>query len=59
MNGASKVSVIILGVVSIANFAYAGYRSFFGLEGSSLPLIAAGTICLTLAAILMARSGKS
>ena len=59
MNGASKVSVIILGLVGISNLAYAGYRSFTGAEGSSLPLIAAGTMCLTLAAILLARSGKA
>lgn len=58
VSGASKTAILILVIIGIANFAYAAYRAFTNMEGSSLPLIIGGVVCLTLSAALMARSKK-
>ena len=59
MQPAVKAASLILGLVGLANWGYAAYRTFNGTPlDDSLPLMIGGLVCFTLIAVFAAASGK-
>jgi len=60
MSSAIKSASIVLGIVGLLNWGYAGYRTVTGAPfADSLPLLIGGLICFTMIVVLSAAGGKN